>query len=101
MASDNKKTSFESNNPYNQGGASESDAQLAARLQAEEDAELVGRVQAATEAQATLITGRVLEERRMGRILEVRRTERLKEAMAATRDNCQPGQTNLREHGAF
>jgi len=37
--SDNKR-GFESNNPYNAGGAggSESDAQLAARLQAEEDA---------------------------------------------------------------
>jgi hypothetical protein len=41
-ASDNKKTSFDSNNPYNQSGATESDAQLAARLQAEEDARAGG-----------------------------------------------------------
>ena len=37
--SDNKKTSFDSNNPYNQVGRTESDVQLAARLQAEEDAQ--------------------------------------------------------------
>jgi hypothetical protein len=43
VASDHKKTEFNSNNPYNQsGGTTESDAQLAARLQAEEEARARG-----------------------------------------------------------